>query len=500
MGYMIEDEEHDALEQAPFDARWMYMSLRKKMDFATGIVGGPKRRISWAEVAGMVALEHQQGRKAIPADVSRARRLMASLEKCGAVERHTSLKDRYLVLYLPLARSDNSEAAKRQGQSYQAALAEAVEETQNCVGMDIYRARRSVTAGAVDTTLQVPQSASLEPHCSGRFAAGVTRETEIRAVESREPTFPSSASKTANGSGPFVLDHPVATDMPAGLEGQISHRGDVLPATEPMALTPASEVRQTSDRPVPDKSDRPIEPISSCLNNENRTACEEVRQTSDRPVPEKSDRPIEPISSCLNNENRTACEEVRQTSDRPVPEKSDRHVTNPFTPNLYINLDIPTAPAPAHIHAGAASVVQVFTEPPAGHQPERPAGGTDPARIRGAVQDTLPNPQLAGTPARSVVNPAGGVKPKTCQSAPPEVPQSRVRQNLDNRLVTVAVDDDSGVSVQVSPAFAAKHPDRLRELLEIFSACAAGVAPPDFGSLPADLPAGIGDGHEGGLQ
>ena len=432
MGYMIEDEEHDALEQAPFDARWMYMSLRKKMDFATGIVGGPKRRISWAEVAGMVALEHQQGRKAIPADVSRARRLMASLEKCGAVERHTSLKDRYLVLYLPLARSDRSEAAKRQEQSYQASLAEAVEETQNCVGMDIYRARRSVTAGAVDTTLQVPQSASLEPHCSGQFAAGVTRETEIRAVESREPTFPSSASKTANGSGPFVLDHPVATDMPAGLEGQISHRGDVLPATEPMALTPASE--------------------------------------------------------------------VRQTSDRPVPEKSDRHVTNPFTPNLYINLDIPTAPAPAHIHAGAASVVQVLTEPPAGHQPERPAGGTDPARIRGAVQDTLPNPQLAGTPARSVVNPAGGVKPKTCQSAPPEVPQSRVRQNLDNRLVTVAVDDDSGVSVQVSPAFAAKHPDRLRELREIFSACAAGVAPPDFGSLPADLPAGIGDGHERGLQ
>ena len=466
MGYMIEDEEHDALERVPFDARWMYMSLRKKMDFATGIVGGPKRRISWAELAGMVALEHQQGRKAIPADVSRARRLMASLEKCGAVERHTSLKDRYLVLYLPLARSDHSEAAKRQEQSYQASLAEAVEETQNCVGMDIYRARRSVTAGAVDTTLQVPQSASLEPHCSGRFAAGVTRETEIRAVESREPTFPSSASKTANGSGPFVLDHPVATDMPAGLEGQISHRGDVLPATEPMALTPASEVRQTSDRPVP----------------------------------EKSDRPIEPISSCLNDENRTACEEVRQTSDRPVPEKSDRHVTNPFTPNLYINLDIPTAPAPAHIHAGAASVVQVLTEPPAGHQPERPAGGTDPARIRGAVQDTLPNPQLAGTPARSVVNPAGGVKPKTCQSAPPEVPQSRVRQNLDNRLVTVAVDDDSGVSVQVSPAFAAKHPDRLRELREIFSACAAGVAPPDFGSLPADLPAGIGDGHERGLQ
>ena len=99
-----------------------------------------------------------------------------------------------------------------------------------------------------------------------------------------------------------------------------------------------------------------------------------------------------------------------------------------------------------------------------------------------------------------MVSLAGGVNPKTCQPAPPEVPQSRVRQNLDSRLVTVAVDDDSGVSVQVSPAFAAKHPDRLRELREIFSACAAGVAPPDFEPLPADLPAGIGDGHEGGLQ
>ena len=423
MGYMIEDEEHDALEQVPFDARWMYMSLRKKMDFATGIVGGPKRRISWAEVAGMVALEHQQGRKAIPADVSRARRLMVSLEKCGAVERHTSLKDRYLVLYLPLARSDRSETAKRQEQSYQASLAEAVEETQNCVGMDIYRARRSPTAGTADITMQVPQPAPTAPLSAGGLPVDCTQAA---------PSFPSVAFKTAHGSGPSVQGQPVATDMSAGMEGTIS-RG-LVQATEHMGLTPASE--------------------------------------------------------------------VRQTSDRPIPEKSDRYLTNPFTPNLYKNLDIPTArgPAPAHIHAGTASVVQVLTEPPAGHQPERPAAGTDPAKIRGAVQDTLPNPQLAGTSARSVVNPAGCVKPKTCQSAPPEVPLSRVRQNLDSRLVTVAVDDDSGVSVQVSPAFAAKHPDRLRDLREIFSACAAGVAPPDFGSLPADLPAGIGDGHEGGLQ
>ena len=432
MGYMIEDEEHDALEQVPFDARWMYMSLRKKMDFATGIVGGPKRRISWAEVAGMVALEHQQGRKAIPADVSRARRLMASLEKCGAVERHTSLKDRYLVLYLPLARSDRSEAAKRQEQSYQASLAEAVEETQNCVGMDIYRARRSATAGTADTTMQVPQSAPMAPLSAGGLLVDFTHVAECNAVGPHAPSFSSVAFKTAHGSCPSVQSQPVATDLSASMDGTIS-RG-LVQATEHMGLTPASE--------------------------------------------------------------------VRQTSDRPIPEKSDRYLTNPFTPNLYKNLDIPTArgPAPAHIHAGTASVVQVLTEPPAGHQPERPAAGTDPAKIRGAVQDTLPNPQLASTLVRSVVNPAGGVKPKTCQSAPPEVPLSRVRQNLDSRLVTVAVDDDSGVSVQVSPAFAAKHPDRLRELREIFSACAAGVAPPDFGSLPADLPAGIGDGHEGGLQ
>ena len=466
MGYMIEDEEHDALEQVPFDARWMYMSLRKKMDFATGIVGGPKRRISWAEVAGMVALEHQQGRKAIPADVSRARRLMASLEKCGAVERHTSLKDRYLVLYLPLARSDRSEAAKRQEQSYQASLAEAVEETQNCVGMDIYRARRSATAGTADTTMQVPQSAPMAPLSAGGLLVDFTHVAECNAVGPHAPSFSSVAFKTAHGSCPSVQSQPVATDLSASMDGTIS-RG-LVQATEHMGLTPASEVRQTSDRPIP----------------------------------EKSDRPDEPASYCIDDENMTACKEVRQTSDRPIPEKSDRYLTNPFTPNLYKNLDIPTArgPAPAHIHAGTASVVQVLTEPPAGHQPERPAAGTDPAKIRGAVQDTLPNPQLASTLVRSVVNPAGGVKPKTCQSAPPEVPLSRVRQNLDSRLVTVAVDDDSGVSVQVSPAFAAKHPDRLRDLREIFSACAAGVAPPDFEPLPADLLAGIGDGHEGGLQ
>ncbi|MBN6741109.1 hypothetical protein JKG47_11310, partial [Acidithiobacillus sp. MC6.1] len=321
MGYMIEDEEHDALEQVPFDARWMYMSLRKKMDFATGIVGGPKRRISWAEVAGMVALEHQQGRKAIPADVS-ARRLMASLEKCGAVERHTSLKDRYLVLYLPLARSDNSEAAKRREQSYQAALAEAVEETRNCVGMDIYRDRRSAAVGTLDTMMQVTQTAPDAPINPGRFAASVACEAEIGAVGPHEPSFPSNASKTAHGSGPSVLGHPDATDMPAGDR----------PCSEQMGLTPASEVRQTSDRPVR----------------------------------EKSDRHVRPVSYCSNDENLTTCEEVRQTSDRPVPTKSDRHVTNPFTPNLYINLDIQTArePAPAHIHAGAASVVTASVRQP----------------------------------------------------------------------------------------------------------------------------------------
>ncbi|MBU2850731.1 MULTISPECIES: hypothetical protein [Acidithiobacillus] len=419
MGYMIEDEEHDALEQVPFDARWMYMSLRKKMDFATGIVGGPKRRISWAEVAGMVALEHQQGRKAIPADVSRARRLMASLEKCGAVERHTSSKDRYLVLYLPLARSDKSEAAKRQEQSYQSSLAEAVEETQNCVGMDIYRARRSVSAGTADTTLQMTQPAPTASDGYGR---------------------------------PSPLGHPAATDLPAS----------AWRSFDQMGLTPASEVRQTSDRPV---------------------------QT-------KSDRPIEPASDCLNEGNLTACEEVRQTSDRPVQTKSDRHVTNPFTPNLYINLDIPTArePAPAHIHAGAASVVQALPEAPESHQPGRSG------RIRGAVRETFPDPKPATTQARSMVSLAGGVNPKTGQSAPPEEPRNRVRQNLDSRLVTVAVDDDSGVSVQVSPAFAAKHPDRLRELREIFAACAAGEVPPEFEPLPADCPAGLSDGHERGLQ
>ncbi|MBN6743231.1 hypothetical protein JKG47_22745, partial [Acidithiobacillus sp. MC6.1] len=49
-------------------------------------------------------------------------------------------------------------------------------------------------------------------------------------------------------------------------------------------------------------------------------------------------------------------------------------------------------------------------------------------------------------------------------------------------------------------AFAAKHPDRLRELQEIFSACAAGVAPPDDEPLSAALPGGLGDGHERGLR
>ena len=114
--------------------------------------------------------------------------------------------------------------------------------------------------------------------------------------------------------------------------------------------------------------------------------------------------------------------------------------------------------------------------------------------VLGAVRDTLPNQKPEAAQSRSTVS------PRLCQSAPPEAPQSRVRQNLDSRLVTVAVDDDSGVSVQVSPAFAAKHPDRLRELREIFSAGAAGVAPPDFEPLPAELPASLSDGHERGLQ
>lgn len=107
MRMILEDEEVDALaEMTHAEAYKVYIKVRRIMDFRTGIVGGPRRRIYWGEIADWLAVPADRGRKGTPASISHARRVVGLLEAAGLVERRSG--DQWLMLHLPLAYSDAS--------------------------------------------------------------------------------------------------------------------------------------------------------------------------------------------------------------------------------------------------------------------------------------------------------------------------------------------------------------------------------------------------------
>lgn len=203
MGYVIEDEEHDALEQCPLEGFPLYMNLRKRMDFATGIVGGSKRRISWGEITQWMHRDSARGRKAVSIGVSKARRIVGQMVNAGLLEYRTDREADRLMFFLPLARSDFSEAQKQaQVPAYHAEIQQAIDETTNCVSMDRFRQREATTGAFVSTLadateLPLPtEKSDFDPEITS-FLAENTRQT-FDSPAGVQADSPATASNPVN--------------------------------------------------------------------------------------------------------------------------------------------------------------------------------------------------------------------------------------------------------------------------------------------------------------
>lgn len=238
--YMIDDEEHDALELAPIEAFPLYMNLRRRMDFATGVVGGKKRRISWLEVSQWLHRDSARGRKAVTASVSKARRLVGQMVKVGLLEYRTDRQEDYLMFFLPLAYSDASEALKKEADAaaYHREVEAAIAESENCISIDRFRQRDGTT---------------------GTFLPGLMDAMELplptaSAPQQRLQTPEITAQNTVESRQTFDSPEPLQADR---VEITASHGLTV-------AFVPESEeTRQTSDRVPEAKTDNnnPFTPI-----------------------------------------------------------------------------------------------------------------------------------------------------------------------------------------------------------------------------------------------
>lgn len=150
MRTFVDDEECDALDLCPLEATSLYLKLRRRMDFATGIVGGPKRRITWGELAEWIHRDGGPGRRAVTPTISQTRRLVGRMVKQGLLAFCTDRENDHLQFVLPLAHSDAAQMQKLQDPVYAREIAQTLEETQNCVSLAQYQ-RREATTGAFVT-------------------------------------------------------------------------------------------------------------------------------------------------------------------------------------------------------------------------------------------------------------------------------------------------------------------------------------------------------------
>jgi hypothetical protein len=105
------EEEDEAMQGLPLEAQLLYLrGLRRYMDFDTGIVGGPKRRISWRTLRETLYVEPHQGIDGGMPDRAKVRRVMKWLEKEGLVARVED--EDHIVFRLPLATLGSSAQKK----------------------------------------------------------------------------------------------------------------------------------------------------------------------------------------------------------------------------------------------------------------------------------------------------------------------------------------------------------------------------------------------------
>ena len=108
MTIKINDEELEALDELPHMVRCVYLfGIRPYADYATGVAGGPRRRISYQSLAEAVYVPPMPGtRESFQASKQQLRRALRRLESTGAVEIQSEA--RQLILRLPLMETDQS--------------------------------------------------------------------------------------------------------------------------------------------------------------------------------------------------------------------------------------------------------------------------------------------------------------------------------------------------------------------------------------------------------
>lgn len=229
MGYYVEDEEHDALELCPLEAFPLYANLRKRMDFATGIVGGRKRRISWGEIAQWMHRDSARGRKAVTISVSKARRLVAQMEKHGLLENRTDREEDRLIFFLPLAKSDLTEARKLQKPEYRREREQAIAETENCISIHKFRKREATTGQFVAESPNMLMDSTELPLPSDTVHT-YSSEAQNRA-ESRQ-TFGSPAVANADRVEGVVSDYKTCDSWPEAADSRQASDGDPEPKAD----------------------------------------------------------------------------------------------------------------------------------------------------------------------------------------------------------------------------------------------------------------------------
>lgn len=102
-GVFLSMDEIEALEGLPFAAVVLYVvGLRPLMDGATGVVG-VHRRVSWGRLAITINPAPHTGYLAPRVSRSAARRIGATLERCGLVRIQSNETAKQLIFKLPLA-------------------------------------------------------------------------------------------------------------------------------------------------------------------------------------------------------------------------------------------------------------------------------------------------------------------------------------------------------------------------------------------------------------
>lgn len=102
-GVFLTMEEIEALEGLPFAAVVLYVvGLRPLMDGASGVVG-IHRRVSWGRLALTINPAPHPGYQAPRVSRSAARRIGATLERCGLVRIQSNDTAKQLIFKLPLA-------------------------------------------------------------------------------------------------------------------------------------------------------------------------------------------------------------------------------------------------------------------------------------------------------------------------------------------------------------------------------------------------------------